>query len=170
MCVFQGVVVKGEGLVRGKRGRGREEEEEEKEKRATPQALNRKSFFSLVKPALHTHISASFTQAFWASESCADCHDMLWGAWKWEEKEEKRREERVTTMSLLCFFLSVEEEVNRDRGRKNHNSERSSLVPMASSAVSAANEALQANNASYFSSLSDLEVEKICTSADEDGR
>ena len=39
-----------------------------------------------------------------------------------------------------------------------------------SSAVSAANEALQRNDADYFSSLSQPEIEKICKSADEDGR
>ena len=39
-----------------------------------------------------------------------------------------------------------------------------------SSAVSAANEALQRNDADYFSSLSQPDIENICKSADEDGR
>ena len=29
------------------------------------------------KTSSHTHIRASFTHDFCASESCADCHDML---------------------------------------------------------------------------------------------
>ena len=40
----------------------------------------------------------------------------------------------------------------------------------ASSSVSAASEALQRNDAAYFASLAQNEIEKICTSADEDGR
>lgn len=39
-----------------------------------------------------------------------------------------------------------------------------------SSAVSAATEALQRNDADYFSSLPQPEIEKICKSVDEDGR
>ena len=48
--------------------------------------------------------------------------------------------------------------------------EMEAAVATPSSAVSAANEALQRNDAAYFSSLSHPEIEKICKSADEDGR
>jgi hypothetical protein len=39
-----------------------------------------------------------------------------------------------------------------------------------SSAVSAASEALNRNDAAYFTSLPQSDIEKICKSADEDGR
>ena len=130
------------------------------------------------KTGLSTHIRASFTHDFCASESCADCHDML-GAFLGGERSGNRKEDRRFFFFLnkgatpLSFFFSrvIFFSLSLSVEKKLDGLSISIMEAAApSSAVSAANEALQRNDADYFSSLPQPEIEKICKSADEDGR
>ena len=82
------------------------------------------------------------------------------------ERESERRHRLVSFLESVFFFLlSVDDSKRLVRFPQN---DMEPVPP--SSAVSAANEALQRNDADYFSSLSQSDIEKICKSADEDGR
>ena len=87
--------------------------------------------------------------------------------------QERRKRERVSewerAMPLSFFFFIKVISLLSTRTIPSSMEAPPSAAPP-SSAVSAANEALQRNDAAYFSSLSQADVEKICSSADEDGR